>query len=205
MASRALRIRFSTTCWICIRSAITRSDGRRSGISTRTCVPWRPTAPGRWLPRSAWQALDPPFGLAAGHEVAQATDDLSCPQRLIGGLSIASRTIGDVDRLGLQAGGAIRSDSWRRPTGAGSAHGPGWRPSRPSRSGATCGPVRLAVPAAGPRSAAVGQVAHEAGEVACSPERISPTDSSMGKVDPSLRSPTTTRPTPMIRLSPVVR
>ena len=35
------------------------------------------------------------------------------------------------------------------------------------------------------------------------PERISPTASSMGKVEPSLRCPTTTRPIPMIRRSPV--
>ena len=39
----------------------------------------------------------------------------------------------------------------------------------------------------------------------CSPERISPTASSIGKVEPSLRSPTTTRPMPMMRRSPVVR
>ena len=35
-------------------------------------------------------------------------------------------------------------------------------------------------------------------------ERISPTASSIGKVEPSLRSPTTTRPMPMMRRSPVV-
>ncbi len=38
-----------------------------------------------------------------------------------------------------------------------------------------------------------------------SAECISPTESSIGKVEPSLRSPTTTRPMPMIRRSPVVR
>jgi hypothetical protein len=36
-------------------------------------------------------------------------------------------------------------------------------------------------------------------------DRISPTASSIGKVEPSLRSPTTTRPMPMIRRSPVER
>ena len=34
---------------------------------------------------------------------------------------------------------------------------------------------------------------------------ISPMASSIGKVEPSLRSPTTTRPTPMILRSPVRR
>ena len=36
-------------------------------------------------------------------------------------------------------------------------------------------------------------------------EFISPTASSMGKVEPSLRSATTTRPMPMMRFSPVLR
>ena len=37
------------------------------------------------------------------------------------------------------------------------------------------------------------------------PDRISPTDSSIGKVEPSLRWPTTTRPMPMILRSPVAQ
>ena len=38
-----------------------------------------------------------------------------------------------------------------------------------------------------------------------SPDRISPTASFIGKVEPSLRWPTTTRSMPMMRFSPVVR
>jgi len=38
-----------------------------------------------------------------------------------------------------------------------------------------------------------------------SPDRISPTSSFMGKVEPSSRWPVTTRSMPMMRFSPVVR
>ena len=65
--------------------------------------------------------------------------------------------------------------------------------------------LRLELLEAGLGLLAFGQVADEPGEVAHRPpERISPTASSIGKVEPSLRWPTTTRPIPMMRRSPVV-
>ena len=49
---------------------------------------------------------------------------------------------------------------------------------------------------------ALRKIANKSGEIALLAGFISPTASSIGKVDPSRRSPTTTRPMPMMRRSP---
>ena len=87
IASIAFRMRFTRTCWIWIR-AITASHALRS--RSRRCVTrWFlvPTAdtrsPLRRPSRGLGATLRPPLG----HELAKASDDLACPDRLVDSLA----------------------------------------------------------------------------------------------------------------------
>src|SRR5262249_3561968 len=94
MASTALRMRLSSTCWICTLSASTRS--RVGSKRKRTRTPWSLTPTSASAPAlgpaqrrraaSVARLLDaptPPLGFAAGDEVAQPPDDLASPDRLV--------------------------------------------------------------------------------------------------------------------------
>ena len=151
--------------------------------------------------------LGPLLGFAARDEFAQLADDVAGAQRLLGGLGqrIADlRRIGMIDGLeqpaaALQIIGDRRErlvDLMRQRRGH-LAHG--GQPRQAGELGLQLLELVLGL-------LPLGQIADEAGEEAAGRRTcISPTASFMGKVEPSLRWPVTTRSMPMMRFSPVVR
>ena len=87
MASMALRMRLSRTCWIWIRSA---STSGASGVEIESdpdaLLLGSHESKGARLLDQLRQVFDMALALPAGHELAQVADDLPCPQGLLGGL-----------------------------------------------------------------------------------------------------------------------
>ena len=103
IASIALRIRLTSTCWIWTRSATTRSQaGSSSNFSSTPCSREPTKRQRRRLLDQLGDAFDAPFRFAAQHEVAQAADDLAGADRLFGGAVERGLDLGGV---GVGAGG----------------------------------------------------------------------------------------------------
>ena len=88
MTSMALRIRLTSTCWIWMRSASTRSASGSRRKETATPFSSRADQGERaGILDQLGQAFDPALAFAARHEFAQAADDLAGAQRLVGRLA----------------------------------------------------------------------------------------------------------------------
>ena len=196
MASIALRIRLSSTCWICTLSTRTRSTpvveveharARRARLAPTSAER------ARFLDQLA-QALEPLLGLAMGHEIAQAADDLAGAQRLLGGLvqrvaHLAAQFLGSsIGRAAACEPFEIVGDRRQRLVqlvGQGRGHLAHCGQPRDMRR------ARTAAPAAAARSrcrSVRSRMKPVKNRGRCR-IRISPTASFIGNVEPSLRSP----------------
>ena len=116
----ALRIRLSSTCWICTLSASTKSArGSKFEAHPHAFVLGADQRERARLLDQLLGVFHAPLAFAPGDEIAQPADDLAGAQRLFGGLvhGLAQHAAPFVGAA-LRAAGASLSCSWRSPTRA---------------------------------------------------------------------------------------